>query len=160
MYNRKGFKMLGALNEHCCPDSVANTFTTRMSLINDSMGESEGIMAFQSPFNSMVNDMAHCNTVIPLIIMVMLFLRSLPPATMTFLKSFAPSTNPSKAHPLILLRLRFVIRMSSNLLGWIGNCPLARTFGLQLPLLLLGLIGRAKSETTPMSGYPSSILTV
>ncbi len=30
MYDGKGFKMLAALNQHCCSDSVANAFTTLM----------------------------------------------------------------------------------------------------------------------------------
>ncbi len=55
-------------------------------------------------------------------------------ATMTFLNSFAPTTNPLNVPPLILLWLTFVITMSSNLLGWIRNCPLAGPLGLQLPL--------------------------
>jgi hypothetical protein len=46
MYDGKGFKMLSVLNEHCHPDSVTNTFTTLMSLFNDSMGELEEIMVF------------------------------------------------------------------------------------------------------------------
>ncbi len=46
MYDGTGFEMLSVLNEHCRPDSVANAFTTLMSLINDSMGESEEIMVF------------------------------------------------------------------------------------------------------------------
>jgi hypothetical protein len=41
MYDGKGFEMLAALNQHCCcPDSVANAFTTLMLLFNkNSMGK-------------------------------------------------------------------------------------------------------------------------
>ena len=48
LYNGKGFEMLAALNQHCCPDSVANAFTTLFSLFNDGMGEIEEIMAFRA----------------------------------------------------------------------------------------------------------------
>ncbi len=44
MYNGKGFEMLAALNQHCCPDLVANAFTTLLLIFNDSMGASEEIM--------------------------------------------------------------------------------------------------------------------
>ncbi len=43
LYNGKGFEMLAALNQHCRPDSVANAFTTLLSLFNDGMGETEEI---------------------------------------------------------------------------------------------------------------------
>jgi hypothetical protein len=75
MYDGKGFEILAALNQHCHPDTVANEFTTLLSLFNDSMGESEEIMAFRSQFDGMINNMAHCKIVIPPILMVMFFLR-------------------------------------------------------------------------------------
>ncbi len=74
MYDGKGFEMLDALNQHCRPDSVANAFTTPLSLFNDNMGELEEIMAFRSRFDGMVNNMAGCKIVIPPILMVMFFL--------------------------------------------------------------------------------------
>ena len=82
VYHRKGFEfeMLGMLNEHCHPDSVANTFTTRMSLLDDNIGELGEFMAFWSRFDGMVNDMAHCEILIPLILIIMFFLRSPPPS--------------------------------------------------------------------------------
>ena len=82
VYHRKGFEMLGMLNEHCHPDSVANTFTTRMSLLDDNIGELGEFMAFWSLFDGMVNDMAHCEILIPLILIVMFFLRSPPPPSL------------------------------------------------------------------------------
>ncbi len=72
-YDGKGSKMLNALSQHCCPDSVANAFTTLLSLFNDSMGELEEIMAFCSHFDGMVDNMAQCKIVIPPILMVMFF---------------------------------------------------------------------------------------
>ncbi len=74
MYDFKGFEMLDALNQHCRPDSIANAFTTLLSLFNDNMGESEEIMAFRSCFDGIVNNMARCKLVIPPILMVMFFL--------------------------------------------------------------------------------------
>jgi hypothetical protein len=57
MYDGKGFEMLAALNLHCRPDTVANAFSTLMSLFNNSMGNSEDILAFRSWFNGMINEM-------------------------------------------------------------------------------------------------------
>ncbi len=78
MYNGKGFEMLAALNQHCCPDLVANAFTTLMLLFNDSMGKSEEIMSLNLRFNGMINEMACYKIVILPILMVMFFLCSLP----------------------------------------------------------------------------------
>jgi len=70
--------MLAALNLHCRPDTVANAFTTLMSLFNDNMGaDSEDILAFRSRFDGMINKMSRCKIFIPQILMVMFFLRSL-----------------------------------------------------------------------------------
>jgi hypothetical protein len=88
MYDGKGFEMLSALCEHCRPNSIANTFTTLMSLFNDSMGKSEVIMVIQSRFDGMVNDMAWCKIVILPILMVMFFLCSLHPRYNDLLEQF------------------------------------------------------------------------
>ncbi len=53
----KAFEMLAALNLHCRPDTAANAFSTLMSLFNDSMGDSEDILAFRSRFDGMINEM-------------------------------------------------------------------------------------------------------
>ncbi len=78
-FDGKGFKMLAALNQHCHPDSVAYAFTIQMLLFNDNMTESEEIMALCLHFDGMVNDIVWCKLKIPLILMVMFFLRSLHP---------------------------------------------------------------------------------
>jgi hypothetical protein len=88
MYNRKRFEILAALNQHCCPNSVANAFTTHMSLFNDSMGESEEIMSFHLRFDGMINEMACCKIVIPPILMVMFFLCLLPSHYVPLLDQF------------------------------------------------------------------------
>ncbi len=74
MYDGKGFEMLAALNQHCRPDSVANVFTTLMLLFNNSMGELEEIIAFQSRSNRMANNMSRCKIILPPVLMVMFFL--------------------------------------------------------------------------------------
>jgi hypothetical protein len=66
--------MLAALNQHCRPELVANTFMTLMSLFSDNMSKSEDIMAFQLQFDGMINKMSHCKIFIPLMLMVMFFL--------------------------------------------------------------------------------------
>jgi hypothetical protein len=88
MYNGKGFEMLAALNQHCCPNSVANTFTTLMLIFNNSMGESKEIMSFHLCFDRMINEMARCKIVFPPILMVMFFLCLLPSCYAPLLKQF------------------------------------------------------------------------
>jgi hypothetical protein len=73
LYYGKGFEMLVALDQHCCSDTVANAFTTLMSLSNDVQGNSEPIMEFHSCFDGMVMDMTRCKTVIPPILLMMFF---------------------------------------------------------------------------------------
>ncbi len=74
IYDGKGFEMLAALNLHCHPDMVANVFSTLMSFFNDSMGDSEDILAFRTRFDRMINKMCPCKIVIPPLLMVMFFL--------------------------------------------------------------------------------------
>jgi hypothetical protein len=77
LYYGKGFEMLAALNQNCRPDTVANAFTTLMSLFNDVQGDSEPIMEFRSHFVGMVMDMTRCKIMIPPILLVMFFLCAL-----------------------------------------------------------------------------------
>jgi hypothetical protein len=77
LYYGKGFEMLAALNQHCCPDTVANAFSTLMFLFNDAQGDSEPIMEFCSYFDGMVMDMTWCKIVIPPILLMMFFLCAL-----------------------------------------------------------------------------------
>ncbi len=69
--------MLAALDQHCRPDTVANAFTTLMSLFNDAQGNSEPIMEFCSCFGGMVMDMMQCKIVVPPIFLMMFFLCAL-----------------------------------------------------------------------------------
>jgi hypothetical protein len=77
-----------ALDQHCCPDTVANAFTTIMSLFNDVQGNSELIMEFCSCFDGMVMDMMWCKIVIPPILLVMFFLCALHGHYTDLLKQF------------------------------------------------------------------------
>jgi hypothetical protein len=38
LYHGKGFEMLAVLDQHCHPDTIANAFSTLMSLFNDMQG--------------------------------------------------------------------------------------------------------------------------
>jgi len=104
MYEGKGFEMLAALNRHCRPDTVANAFSTLMSLFNDSMGDLEDIIAFCSRFDGMINEMSRCKIVIPHLLMVMFFLRSLHSRYSPLLDRFR-----SRAHPLETASLESIV---------------------------------------------------
>jgi hypothetical protein len=77
LYHGKGFEMLSVLNQHCCPDTIANAFSTLMSLFNDVQGHSEPVLEFRSRFDGMVLDMSRSKIILPPILLVMLFLRAL-----------------------------------------------------------------------------------
>ncbi len=94
VYDGKGFEMLAALNRHCRPDTVANAFSTLMSLFNDSMGDSEDIIAFRSRFDGLINEMSWCKIVIPHLLVVMFFLRSLHSRYSPLLDQFRSRARP------------------------------------------------------------------
>ncbi len=50
LYNGHGFEMLVALSQHCHPDSVANAFTSLLSLFIDVKGNDEPILQYRSRF--------------------------------------------------------------------------------------------------------------
>jgi hypothetical protein len=77
LYHGEGFEILMVLNQHCCPDTVANAFMTLMSLFNDIKSKAEPIMKFCSWVDSMVMDMLHCKIMIAPILLVMFFLCAL-----------------------------------------------------------------------------------
>ena len=96
VYDGKGFEMLAALHCHYHPDTVANAFSTLMSLFNDSMDDSEDIIAFRSRFDGMRNEMSRCKVVIPHLLMVMFFLRSLHSRYSPLLDQFWSRAQPLK----------------------------------------------------------------
>ena len=69
--------MLAVLNQHCRPDTIANAFSTLMSLFNDVQGPSEPVLEFRSRFDGMVLDMSRSKIILPPILLVMLFLCAL-----------------------------------------------------------------------------------
>ncbi len=77
LYHGKGFEMLAALDQHCRPDLITNAFCTLMSLFNDVQGSSEAVFEFCSPFDGMVMDLSCSKTILPPILLIMLFLRTL-----------------------------------------------------------------------------------
>jgi hypothetical protein len=69
--------MLSALNAYCCPNLVANTFSSLLSIFNELQGDNEPILAFWSQFDGLIFEMARCKVVIPPLLIVMLFLHAL-----------------------------------------------------------------------------------
>ncbi len=148
--------MLAALNQHCRPELVADTFMTLLLLFNDSMGASEDIMFFCSWLNGMVNCMAHCKIFLPSILIVMFFLRSLHSCTMTSWNNFAPIKKPMKAPPSILLWRTFATTMNLSWSDQIRNFLWSKLLKQQLLLPPLKRKNREKSGTTRMNGLPPS----
>jgi hypothetical protein len=72
IYNGRGFKMLATLNAYCCLDSVANTFSSLLLIINKLQGENELILAFCSCYDGLILEMACCKAVIPPLLLLML----------------------------------------------------------------------------------------
>jgi hypothetical protein len=76
-FKGRGFEMLAVLTHHCRPDSVANAFTSLLSLFNDVQGNDKPILQYQSCFDGIIMDLSWCKVAIPQILLVMLFLRAL-----------------------------------------------------------------------------------
>jgi hypothetical protein len=66
--------MLAVLMQHYRPDSVANAFTSLLSLFNDVQGSKESVLQYPSRFDGIVMDLSQRKVAIPQILMVMLFL--------------------------------------------------------------------------------------
>ena len=88
--------MLAVLNQHCRPDTIANAFSTLMSLFNDVQGPSEPVLEFRSRFDGMVLDMSRSKIILPPILLVMLFFVPCTHAILIFLISFDPVIRISK----------------------------------------------------------------
>ncbi len=76
IYNGWGFEMLSALNAYCCPDLVANAFSSLLSIFNELQGDDEPILAFWSQFDGLIFEIACCKAVIFPLLLVMLFLHA------------------------------------------------------------------------------------
>ncbi len=77
IYTGHRFEMLAALNAYCHPNSVANPFSSLISIFNKLQGNDEPLLAFHSCFNGLILGMACCKMVIPPLLLVILFLRAL-----------------------------------------------------------------------------------
>jgi hypothetical protein len=69
--------MLATFMQHCHPDSVANAFTSLLSLFDDVQGSDKPILQHQSRFDGIVMELCRCKAAISQILMVMLFLRAI-----------------------------------------------------------------------------------
>jgi len=69
--------MLAALMQHCRPDSVANAFSSLLSIFNNVQGDNESINEYRSRFDDLTLELSRCKVTIPSFLMVMLFLHAL-----------------------------------------------------------------------------------
>ncbi len=69
--------MLATLNAYCHPGSVANAFSSLLSIFNKLQGDDEPTLAFCSCFDGLILEMACCKVVTPPLLLVMLFLSAL-----------------------------------------------------------------------------------
>ena len=85
----KGFEMLQVLEDHYRPSSISNTFTTLLSLFNDTQSDAEGLHEFRSRFEGNLLVLSHSSVTIPQILQVMFFLRAIHPRYEGLLNQFA-----------------------------------------------------------------------
>jgi hypothetical protein len=88
LYNGRGFEMLAALSQYCCPDLVANAFTSLLSLFNNVQGNDKPILEYWSCFDRVIMDLSQCKVTIPQILLVMLFLWALHSRYSNLLEQF------------------------------------------------------------------------
>jgi hypothetical protein len=88
LFNGCSFEMLAALTAYCHPDSIANAFSSLLSLFNEIQGEDEPILAFRSCFDGLILEMACCKVAIPPLLLIMLFLRVLHSHYAGYVKQF------------------------------------------------------------------------
>jgi hypothetical protein len=82
------FPEVSALKTYCCPDLVANAFSSLLSIFNELQGDNEPILAFWSWFDGLIFEMACCKVVIPPLLLVMLFLCTLHSCYSNFVEQF------------------------------------------------------------------------
>ena len=85
----KGFEMLQVLEDHFCPSSISNSFTTLLSLFNDTQKDKESIHEFRSRFEGHMGALSRSSVAIPPILQVMLFLRGMHSRYQDILSQFA-----------------------------------------------------------------------
>ncbi len=85
----KGLDMLQVLEDHFCPSSISNSFTTLLALFNDTQGEKKSIHEFWSQFEGHIGALSWSSVAIPPILQVMLFLRGMHSCYQDLLSQFA-----------------------------------------------------------------------
>lgn len=85
----KGFEMIQVLEDHFRPSTISNSFTTLLSLFNDTQGDKESIHEFRSRFEGHMGALSRSSVAIPPILRVMLFLRGLHSRYNDLLAQFA-----------------------------------------------------------------------
>jgi hypothetical protein len=88
-YYDKGFEMLQVLEDYYRPSSISNTFTTLLSLFNNTQSDKEGIHEFCSQFEGNLLVFSCSLVAIPQILQVMLFLRAIHSRYQGLLNQFA-----------------------------------------------------------------------
>jgi hypothetical protein len=88
-YFGKGFEMIQVLEDNFCPFSISNSFTTLLSLFNNTQGNKEGIHEFWSWFEGQLGALSRLSIVIPSILQVMLFLCAMHSCYADLLSQFA-----------------------------------------------------------------------
>ncbi len=80
--------MLAACNAYCHPNSIANVFSSVLSIFNKLQGKNKPILAFCSYFDGLIFEMACCKVVMPPLLLVLLFLRALHSCYLDIIERF------------------------------------------------------------------------
>ena len=88
-YFGKGFEMLQVLEDNFRPSSTSNSFTTLLTLFNDTQGDKVSIHEFRSRFEGHLGALSCSSVAIPSILRVMLFLCVMHPRYGNLLTQFA-----------------------------------------------------------------------
>ncbi len=159
LYNGRGFEMLAALNQHCHPNSMANAFTSLLTLFNDIQGTEEPIFQYHSQFDGIVMELSHCKVAIPQILMVMLFLCAIYSRYLDLLEQFCtrfklikmarwlPSIQLSKISHITMALRSMNAKVEPNLQHLLLGCQL---------LLAPTRITKVRSGIRLLNGFPNS----
>jgi hypothetical protein len=96
-YFGKGFEMIQVLKDNFHPSSISNSFTTLLTLFNDTQGDKEGIHKVRSQFEGHLGALSRPSVAIPPILQVMLFLCAIHVCYSDLLSQF---TSKHKDHSL------------------------------------------------------------
>ena len=139
--------MLQVLEDHYRPSSISNTFTTLLSLFNDTQSDAEGLHEFCSHFEGNLSVLSHSSVTIPPILQVMLFLWAIHPCFEGLLNQFA-----SKHKDLSTASIDSILSDAKNMDGFIPVGAKGK------PVLTPLLIAMARIIALPGSGWRHSSL--